>query len=304
VQAIPASRASFASDVQLFLLGIGVDDTYRVSPGITGPARWAVIPRGVAPTQNPLAKFPGNSLGSLAGPILAELVSCTECGAPIEDEAEVCGACGSAQAHARDGADGPSPAAGWYADPDQPGGGRYWDGQNWTEQRATTPSAGWYADPGQPGGRRYWDGEGWTEERTSAIAQDADAEQSHLVNVQDAGDRGDEEPTRVAEPPRRRRALSIAVVVLALAGGAGVGAYFVGRSTGEDLDAARAAGAAAGQREGAAKGAQQGYAEGFKAGREKGYEQTYDEAYKAAYRKAYEDAGLTAPEKVSVPQNP
>lgn len=206
------------------------------------------------------------------------------------------------QGHPGEGGTGNAPA-GWYRDPERPGSGRYWDGERWTDQRATAPPPGWYPDPEQPGGRRYWDGEHWTPERIPAAEEEAGSRPTEVL--------GDERVTAAygrepAEPPRRsrRRPLALALVVVALAVGAGVGAYFVGRSTGEDLDAARAAGEAAGQREGAAKGAQQGYAEGFKAGRKKGYEQTYDDAYKAAYRKAFENAGLAAPENVSVPQEP
>lgn len=36
----------------------------------------------------------------------------------------------------------------------------------------TTP-AGWYQDPGQPGGQRYWDGSQWTEDRVDYAAQPA-----------------------------------------------------------------------------------------------------------------------------------
>ena len=32
--------------------------------------------------------------------------------------------------------------AGWYADAEQPGGQRYWDGQQWTEQREPPPQPG------------------------------------------------------------------------------------------------------------------------------------------------------------------
>jgi flagellar biosynthesis/type III secretory pathway protein FliH len=145
--------------------------------------------------------------------------------------------------------------------------------------------AGWYPDPQRPEWRRYWDGTNWTDQVATPVP-------------------GAEEPTTAIEPPRRGRGVAIALTVLVLAAGAGVGAYFVGRSTGEDLEAARAAGAAAGREAGAAKGRKVGYAEGFEAGREQGYRQTYAESYKAAYRKAFEDAGLAVPEKVSVPEEP
>jgi flagellar biosynthesis/type III secretory pathway protein FliH len=85
----------------------------------------------------------------------------------------------------------------------------------------------------------------------------------------------------------------VGAVLLCLALGA-VG-YFIGRSTGEDLDAANAAGEAAGKVRGTEIGSRRGYASGFKAGRQAGYKQTYADAYRQAYRKAYEDAGLETP---------
>ncbi len=93
--------------------------------------------------------------------------------------------------------------------------------------------------------------------------------------------------------------------VLAVAIALGAGAFFYGKSTGEDLEAARKEGTAAGQREGAAKGAAQGYAIGFKKGREAGFKRTYPRAYRKSYAEAFEEAGLEAPEakdiKVSSP---
>jgi len=42
-----------------------------------------------------------------------------------------------------------APAKGWYDDPDQPGGLRYWDGNAWTEERR--PAAGRPMPPPPPG---------------------------------------------------------------------------------------------------------------------------------------------------------
>lgn len=97
--------------------------------------------------------------------------------------------------------------------------------------------------------------------------------------------------------------LVVGILVVALAIGAG--AYVYGRSTGEDLDAARAAGTEAGQRKGAAKGAAEGYAAGFEKGRETGFKRAYPKAYRKSYAEAFEEAGLEAPKaqdiKVSSP---
>jgi hypothetical protein len=37
-----------------------------------------------------------------------------------------------------------APVPGWYADPDAPGGLRYWDGAAWTESRVPAPGASGY----------------------------------------------------------------------------------------------------------------------------------------------------------------
>lgn len=42
-----------------------------------------------------------------------------------------------------------SPPAGWYADPENPQGQRYWDGARWTEDRAPGPAAQTPAVPAQ-----------------------------------------------------------------------------------------------------------------------------------------------------------
>ena len=80
-------------------------------------------------------------------------------------------------------------------------------------------------------------------------------------------------------------------LVLALAALAGAGGYLVGRSGGEDLDAARAAGEKKGQAEGAAQGAQRGFEEGFAEGRKTGYRETYKKARRAAYERALAEGG-------------
>lgn len=92
-------------------------------------------------------------------------------------------------------------------------------------------------------------------------------------------------------------------VVVAVALAVGVGAYLIGRSTGEDLDAAKAAGAAAGRRVGIARGTHRGYADGFKRGRNEGYAETYPDAYARAYRQAFKDVDLSPPKDVPVPKN-
>jgi flagellar biosynthesis/type III secretory pathway protein FliH len=89
--------------------------------------------------------------------------------------------------------------------------------------------------------------------------------------------------------------------ILLVAGAAGTGAYLYGKSTGEDLDAAREEGTAAGQEQGATKGAEQGYAQGFEEGREQAYDESYGAAYREAYLRAFDEAGLERPEKVKVP---
>ncbi len=64
-------------------------------------------------------------------------------------------------------------AAGWYADPWNVGGWRYWDGAAWTSFNAVVapsvaqPTApGWYADPEVWRGQRYWTGSAWTKRRS------------------------------------------------------------------------------------------------------------------------------------------
>jgi hypothetical protein len=104
-------------------------------------------------------------------------------------------------------------------------------------------------------------------------------------------------------PASRNKSWVAAIVVLVLAVGAGVGGYFVGKSSGEDLDAARAEGEVAGEKEGAAEGAEEGFAAGFKEGREKGFDETYADAYRSAYQRAFKEEDLDPPaeDKIDVP---
>jgi hypothetical protein len=57
------------------------------------------------------------------------------------------------------GQDGGAPPAGWYADPERPGGLRWWDGHRWTEHRQLAPPGS--ADPAsgrssEPGSSPAW----------------------------------------------------------------------------------------------------------------------------------------------------
>ncbi len=71
-----------------------------------------------------------------------------------------------------------SPAAGWYSDPKDSDGERYWDGAKWTQQTRlkedvetlpppvfseapSTFDAGWYVDPRNSAQERYWTGKTW-----------------------------------------------------------------------------------------------------------------------------------------------
>ena len=96
------------------------------------------------------------------------------------------------------------------------------------------------------------------------------------------------------------RSIVTGFAVLIVAIGLGVGGYFVGKGTGEDLESARAEGQAAGKKSGTAKGTAQGFKRGFKKGKAKGYEKSFGPAYKDSYIKAYEEAGLDPPDKKEI----
>jgi hypothetical protein len=76
---------------------------------------------------------------------------------------------------------------------------------------------------------------------------------------------------------------TLLVVLAAIA--AGIGGYAVGKGSGPDVPAARAAGASAGKAAGAEKGMRAGYAVGYKAGRTAGYKQSYRDAFERAASK-------------------
>lgn len=130
-----------------------------------------------------------------------------------------------------------------------------------------------------------------TTERLVVEFGDEEAETTEVPAIED------DQPRQVA---LNVRSLMIGLVVVLLAIALGVGGYFVGKGTGEDLDAARAQGATAGKKAGTLKGTKQGFKAGFRKGKSKGYEKAYGPAYKSSYVKAYEDAGLDAPAKSEI----
>lgn len=102
----------------------------------------------------------------------------------------------------------------------------------------------------------------------------------------------DSKPRSVEIRLRTLTAVSGLILVAVIVGG---GAFLYGKSTGEDLDAARLQGAQAGRAKGAEKGAARGYVMGLEQGRKKGFEQTYPSSFKRSYVDAFEEAGLEAP---------
>ena len=71
--------------------------------------------------------------------------------------------------------------------------------------------AGWYADPDVPGGLRYWDGNAWTEHRTAPAAQPA-APQAPAAYGASPGARYGLPPAKTTD------GMSIAALVLGIAG--------------------------------------------------------------------------------------
>ena len=76
------------------------------------------------------------------------------------------------------------------------------------------------------------------------------------------------------------------------------GGYIVGRRSGEDLEAARAAGT----RQGTALGTKRDYQAGYRRGRAAGYQAAYRRSYRAFYATSFERAGIAAPREIAVPE--
>lgn len=87
------------------------------------------------------------------------------------------------------------------------------------------------------------------------------------------------------------------VMVALILGGGG---YLVGRSSGEDLEAARARGTTLGTTAGERHGEVRGFRAGFAKGKSLSFEVSYNQAYKRAYVEAWEEAGLDAPAKKEI----
>jgi hypothetical protein len=101
--------------------------------------------------------------------------------------------------------------------------------------------------------------------------------------------------------PSGRRGIALVSALLALGLAVGAGGYVIGAHGGEDLDAARAAGAEQGRQEGKRDGTLSGNASGFRKGWLTGIRKTYRHAYRDAYRDEVEQAGIDPPREIDVP---
>ncbi|HTU14007.1 MAG TPA: hypothetical protein VMF31_02295 [Solirubrobacterales bacterium] len=113
---------------------------------------------------------------------------------------------------------------------------------------------------------------------------------------------------RGVEPPsmprvERKLAGGVAAILLACLA-VGIGAYALGKGSGDDVDVARIEGEAAGRQAGAIEGATRGYAAGFVKGRDAGFAKTYEDAYRRSFKRAFEQAGLEVPsdKDIDVPE--
>jgi hypothetical protein len=113
----------------------------------------------------------------------------------------------------------PDPRPGWYPDPANPAGQRYWDGREWTERSVgSLPVAGWYIHPESPDQQCYWNGRGWTDRTRSsstepATSLPAKASEPNWAKRQIANAR---ERFRSKATPK---AAAVAVAILVFAGG-------------------------------------------------------------------------------------
>jgi hypothetical protein len=99
-----------------------------------------------------------------------------------------------------------------------------------------------------------------------------------------------------------RGRLGLAALVLVLVALAAAGGYLLGDASGEDLEAARAAGEREGWKQGTAHGGDV-YPAGLEIGRRITYGRTFRSAYRDAYIGAFDGSGVDEPdtEKAEVP---
>lgn len=107
---------------------------------------------------------------------------------------------------------------------------------------------------------------------------------------------------KVQKPGAKLMAGIGTVVIVCVA--VGIGAYLIGKGSGEDIDSARVSGRAAGREAGAIKGATEGYAKGFKKGRDRGFLKSYRANYKGYFKRAFKEAGLDVPpdNQIDIPE--
>ncbi len=112
------------------------------------------------------------------------------------------------------------------------------------------------------------------------------------------------EATQAAAAELERKTLLGGLAILLACLVVGFGSYAIGKSSGDEVDAARIQGEAAGQQAGAIKGAAEGYAAGFQKGRDQAFLKAYRKAYRIYYKQAFEQAGLDVPrdKEIEVPE--
>jgi hypothetical protein len=104
---------------------------------------------------------------------------------------------------------------------------------------------------------------------------------------------------RVRFPAREVLAkVAIAVPLIVV----GVVGFVAGSPSSVDLDDVKAAAVAEGREAGTTEGDQKGFDHGYEEARNQSYDSTYDAAYRSAYVREFEQAGLTPPEEIPVPE--